>query len=197
MTQPLPAPYFSAGYTTPLTDIGSGYAAGITSAGKSLAGAISSVMGSVNPQTGEVQSGILEQGQSAHDTIDIMHSMGLFDDDVYGKLKTSSLSAQQKAIGMYTSIATAKAQSQFEMNKALAVAKMQEDAAMARTRVSEAGAMARQQVAVAGKEQVAQEKQPQIVRVQPTQPTQPQQPNQSNINVPPTYKFGLGSGYQP
>src|SRR5262249_47688186 len=119
MTQPLTPPTFTASYNVPPTDISSGYAKGISSAGQAIAGAISAIMGGVNPQTGEAEPGLLQQGQNAHDTLDIMHSMGMFDDPTYEKLKTSSLGAQQKMIGLYTTQATAKYQSQLEAARAM------------------------------------------------------------------------------
>src|SRR5262245_8677917 len=143
MTQPLPAPTFTAGYTTPLTDIGSGYAAGITSAGKSIAGAISAVMGGVNPQTGEAQEGLLQQSASAHNLIDIYHDAGLFDDKTYEQLKTSGLGAQQKALGQFGAALTLKYQNQLEQQRQMALQQEASRAAMARTQVSEAGAQSR------------------------------------------------------
>jgi len=149
MTQPLPAPTFGSGYTTPPMDIGSGYAAGIASAGKSLAGAISSLMGSVNPETGQVQEGILQQGASAHQMIDILHGAGIIGPDEYETLKTSNLGAQQKAIGMYAGMLTARYQNQLEMQKQAAA----EQAAMARTQVGETGATQRSQATIAAEAQ--------------------------------------------
>jgi hypothetical protein len=190
MTQPLPAPYFSAGYTTPLTDIGSGYAAGISSLGKSVAGAIGSVMGTVNPETGQAQEGLLEQGKSAHNLIDIYHDMGLFDDKTYADLKTSGLGAQQKALGQFTGALTLKYQNQLEQQRQLAVQQEAERAAMERTRVTEAGALERQRLAAASRENVAEtKKKPEdaLVRNAPQQPQQqpPQPPPAGSTYIPP------------
>jgi hypothetical protein len=178
MTQPLPAPYFGAGYSTPLTDIGLGYATGITSAGKSLAGAIGSVMGSVNPTTGEAQPGLLQQGSDAHQTLDMFHSMGLIPDDTYEKLKTSGLGAQQKAIGLFTTKATAQWQAQAELQRQQA----SEQAASQRQQVSESGATARanaqieaerqrQAERIRAQQQLEQEKKPRTVLPPPTTPS--------------------------
>jgi hypothetical protein len=179
MTQPLPAPYFGAGYTTPLTDIGSGYAAGITSAGKSLAGAIGSVMGTAGP-SGEAQPGLLQQGADAHQTLDMLHQMQLMDDQTYEKLKTSGLGAQQKAIGLFT----AKAATQFQAQAEIQKQQLANEAAMARTQVGETGAAARTQAEIAARQRIAEleartrqqeaeQKKPRLVVPQPPAATPP------------------------
>jgi hypothetical protein len=143
MSDPLPAPDFARlNFNVSPTDIGSGYAAGITSAGKSLAGAISSVMGGINPQTGLAEEGILDQKKSSEQQLGMMKDMGLIPQDIYEKMMTSNLGAQQKAIGMYTS--------KFTSDLAAAREKAEQAAAMARQQVSESGAMARTQVTQAG-----------------------------------------------
>jgi hypothetical protein len=192
MTQPLPAPYFGAGYTTGLTDIGSGYAAGITSAGKSLAGAIGSVMGTAGPG-GEAQPGLLQQGADAHQTLDMLHQMGLMDDQIYEKLKTSGLGAQQKAIGLFTAKATTQFQGQIEMEKQ----RLANEAAMARTQVGETGAAARTQSELAARQRIAEleartrqqeieQKKPRLVVPQPSNTP----PIGGSIPVP-QFKLGI------
>jgi hypothetical protein len=202
MTQPLSPPYFSAGYNVGLTDIGSGYAKGITSAGQSIAGAIGSVMGSVNPQTGEAQEGILQQGQSAHNLIDVYHQAGLFDDATYEKLKTSGLGAQQKALGAYTGALTMKYQTGLEMEKI----KAQEAAAMARQQVSSGATIQSAQISASAREQAAETRaraaeaalaaksavNP-LIRNAPQNPQNPQPPNTGPLAIPST--LSLRTGY--
>jgi hypothetical protein len=143
MSDPLPAPDFGRlAFNVSPMNIGEGYAAGITSAGKSLATAIGSVLGTVNPETGLAQEGILDQKKSSEQQLGMMKDMGLIPNDVYEKMMTSNLGAQQKAIGMYTS--------KFTSDLAAAREKAEQAAMMSRQQVSESGAMARTQVTQTG-----------------------------------------------
>jgi len=204
MADPMTPPSFNLGYTTPVTDIGSGYAAGIAQAGKSLSGAIQSVLGGIDPQTGMVQEGVLQQGSSAHQMLDVLHSQGIIGPDEYATLKTANLGAQQKAIGMYTGMLSAKFQNALEIQKQQQAL----NAAMARERVSSGtsvdvaniGAAARVQAAeqrARDAEQRAAEaqayKQGQNPRVlnQPQQPQQQQQQQALPIPNPATLKLGI------
>jgi len=183
-------------------DIGSGYAAGIASMGKSLAGAIGSVMGTVNPDTGQAQEGILQQGASAHQMIDILHGAGIIGPDEYATLKTANLGAQQKAIGMYAGMLTARYQNQLEMQKQAAA----EQAAMARTQVGEAGATARTQATIAAEnerqrqqlelERQKQQQDPNLRVVRPRTSAAPPVGTTAPVVPPPQFKFGLNP-YQP
>jgi hypothetical protein len=95
-------------YNTPAIDIGSGYAKGIESAGQSIAGAIKGVMGGIDPQTGEVQEGILQQNSTANDFI---HQMGLMKNpdgtpvispELRDSILSGSLGSKHKWIGLLT-----------------------------------------------------------------------------------------------
>jgi len=205
MTQPLPAPTFTAGYTTPLTDIGSGYAKGIAAMGEGISGAIRSVMGGINPQTGEAQEGILQQGASAHQMIDVLHGAGVIGDDEYATLKTANLGAQQKAIGMYSGMLASRYQNVLDMQRQQAAL----NAAMAREQVSgqtsrdvaNIGAQARvqaaEQRAAEAERRLAEAQQNKLVQNPkvlnaPTQqnPQNPQVPG-GPLPIPPTLKLGI------
>jgi len=201
MTQPLTPPTFSGSYNVAPMDIGSGYAKGISQAGQSIASAISGIMGGINQQTGEAEPGLLQQGQQAHDLIDIYHSMGMFDDDTYERLKTSGLGAQQKALGQFTAQAGAAYQSKLEMQRQLALEQAQAGSAMARTQVSEAAATGRSTASIQAelertKLQLAQTMtqlaaQGKVGFVQPP-PNQP-----SSSTAVPVPKLSLNPSYQP
>jgi hypothetical protein len=89
MSDPLPAPAFSAGYNVPLTDIGSGYAAGIKQASTSIAEAIGSV------------SDIAKQNLDTNDTLTAMHQSGILGADEYNSVMGKSLGARQSMLGLY------------------------------------------------------------------------------------------------
>jgi hypothetical protein len=134
-------PGFNLTYNVPSIDIGSGYAAGITSAGKSLAGAISGIMGGIDPQTGQIRQGILEQNQTANDLLDQLSKTKdaegnpILSQDAYQSIMGKSLGAKQQMLGAYMSQissnidqarliavaqATAAAQGKWEMAKTAA-----------------------------------------------------------------------------
>jgi hypothetical protein len=146
MTTPLTPPQFGDKFSVAPTDIGSGYAAGITSAGQSIAGAIGAVMGGINQKTGEAQGGILDQKKGAEDTLDMLHQHGMLTDDEYATAKASSLTGQQKIIGMNAADFNMKLKSQLELQNQQALQAQQNQAAMARTQVGEAGATGRTQL---------------------------------------------------
>src|SRR4029077_13087857 len=189
MSDPLPAPDFGRiHFDISPTDIGSGYAAGITSAGHSLAGAISSVLGGINPQTGLAEEGILDQKKSSEQQLGMMKDMGLIPQDIYEKMMTSNLGAQQKAIGMYTS--------KFTSDLAMAQQKAQEAAAMSRQQVSESGAMARTQATIkaeadraAAAQALPAAKKPGLVLPQP--PAQQPAPYPGGALPVPNLKLGI------
>jgi hypothetical protein len=145
MTTPLTPPTFGDKYSVGLTDIGQGYAAGITSAGQSIAGAIGAVMGGINEKTGEAQAGILDQKKGAEDTIDMLHMHGMLTNEEYEKAKTSSLSAQQKIIGMNAADFNMKTKAELERQNALAQIAAQNQGAMSRTQYSETATTGRSQ----------------------------------------------------
>jgi hypothetical protein len=89
MSDPLPAPTFSAAYTTPLTDIGSGYAKGISQAGKSLSEAIGTV------------ADIGKQNVDANDTLAALHQTGILSPEEYQAVMGKSLGAKQSMVGLY------------------------------------------------------------------------------------------------
>jgi hypothetical protein len=189
MSDPLPAPDFGKlAFNVSPTNIGEGYAAGITSAGKSLASAISSVMGSVNPETGLAQEGILDQKKSSEQQLGMMKDMGLIPQPIYEKMMTSNLGAQQKAIGMYTS--------KFSNDLLMAREKAEQAAQMSRQQVSESGAMQRTQANIAAEAQRAKDQQAAAAAKKPGY-VLPAPPAQQNVQPPggplpvPNLKLGI------
>jgi hypothetical protein len=189
MSEPLPAPDFARlNFNVSPMDIGSGYARGIESAGRSLAGAIGSVLGTVNPETGLAQEGILDQKKSSEQQLGMMKDMGLIPQDVYEKMMTSNLGAQQKAIGMYTS--------KFTSDLAAARERANQAAEMSRQQVSESGAMARTQANITAEAQraaaaqaAAAAKKPGLVLPQP--PAQQTAPYPGGPLPVPNLKLGI------
>jgi hypothetical protein len=111
-------------YRVQNVDIGSGYASGISDAGKSIAGAIQNIMGgSINPQTGEVNQGVLQQNQTATDFIHQMGQSGMIDPKVADSINQGSLGAKQKWIGLLGTAYAYKAQAAAQQAKEVAVAK--------------------------------------------------------------------------
>jgi hypothetical protein len=192
MSDPLPAPDFGRlAFNVSPMDIGSGYAKGIESAGRSLAGAIGSVLGTVNPETGLAQEGILDQKKSSEQQLGMMKDMGLIPNDVYEKMMTSNLGAQQKAIGMYTSKFTSDLAAAHEMERA----RLGESGAMARTQYTQQAetqrAAAAQKAEADRQAAAAAAKKPSYVLPQPPAQTQ------SNVPIPggplpvPNLKLGI------
>ena len=188
MTTPLTPPQFGDKYNVGLTDIGSGYAAGISSAGQSIAGAISSVMGGINQKTGEVQGGILDQKKGAEDTIDMLHQHGMLSDDEYATAKASSLTGQQKIIGMNAADFNLKMKEELSKQSSLAQIAAQNQGAMGRTQYSESATTARSQATLEA--ELARTK----LELQQRNAANPQVVGYTPVPPPPTttLKFGLG-----
>jgi hypothetical protein len=110
-------------------DIGSGYAQGIAQAGQSLSGAIKGIMGGVNPQTGEVEQGVLSQNQTANDFIHQFSQMKnpdgtpMMSPDLYNSIMSGSLGSKQKWVGLLTGQFQTNMQSQLEQARQIAVAR--------------------------------------------------------------------------
>jgi hypothetical protein len=161
-------------YKVQNVDIGSDYAKGITSAGQSIAGAIKNVMGGdINPQTGEVNQGILQQNQTATDFIHQMGQSGAITPEMADSINQGSLGAKQKWIGLLSTTYAYRAQAAAEQAKAIAVAKGTAAATQPYTiaQIQETGAQA-QKTAQAAREATGGR----IIQIQPPAPANPANP---------------------